>query len=120
MEKETEREKAQILANLLSELLAKYGLERKEVIKKSRLDNIYAYQIFAGKKKPKREKLIQLAFGFPLTVEDTNALLQTVGYSALYIRKKSDAVCMYCLERGMKIEECNGYLYQIGEKTWEE
>ena len=120
MGKETEEEKAQILATLLLNFLEKYGIERKEVIKKSRLDNIYAYQIFAGKKKPKREKLIQLAFGFPLTVEDTDVLLQTGGYNALYIRDKRDAVCMYCLERKMTLEECNGYLYQVGEKTWEE
>ena len=120
MGKRTDEENAQILAELLSDLLVKYGLERKEVIKQSRLDNIYAYQIFAGKKNPKREKLIQLAFGFPLTVEDTNNLLQTGGYSTLYIRDKRDAVCMYCLERKMTVEECNGYLYQVGEKTWEE
>lgn len=108
------------LARLLSGFLEKYGVERKDVIKVSRLDNIYAYQIFAGKKKPKREKLLQLAFGFPLTVEDTNLLLQTGGYSALYIRDKRDAVCMYCLERRMTLEECNGYMYRMGERTLEE
>ena len=116
----TEVEKSKLLTNSLYDLLKKYGVERKEVIKKSRLDNIYAYQIFAGKKHPKREKLIQLAFGFPLTVEDTNVLLQTGGYSALYIRDKRDAVCMYCLERGITLDACNGYLYQVGERTWEE
>ena len=99
MDKQTEKEGFRTLAELLSMLLKKYGRERKEVIKKSKLDNIYAYQIFAGKKNPKREKLIQLAFGFPLTVEDTNQLLEIGGYNALYIRDKRDAVCMYCLER---------------------
>lgn len=120
MGKRTEEENAQILARLLAGFLEKYGMERKEVIKQSRLDNIYAYQIFAGKKNPKREKLLQLAFGFPLTLEDTNVLLQTGGYSELYIRDRRDAVCMYCLERKMTLEECNNHMYQLGERTLEE
>lgn len=120
MGKGTEEENAQILAGVLAGLLEKYGAEKKDVIKASRLDNIYAYQIFAGKKNPKREKLIQLAFGFPLSVEDTNMLLQAGGYSALYVRDKRDAVCMYCLEKKMTLEECNGYMYQVGERTLEE
>ena len=52
MDKQTEKEGFRTLAELLSMLLKKYGRERKEVIKKSKLDNIYAYQIFAGKKNP--------------------------------------------------------------------
>lgn len=120
MGKETEKEGSHILAELLSDFLEKYGIEKKEVIKNSSLDNIYAYQIFAGKKNPKREKLIQLAFGFPLSVEDANLLLQTCGYSTLYVRNKRDAVCIYCLEKKMTIEECNAYLCEVGVKTLEE
>jgi len=105
------------LTNLLAQLLEKHGKTRIDVIKAARLDFTYGYQIFDGKKRPRREKLLQLAFGFPLSVEDTNRLLRAGGVNGLYIRNKRDVVCMYCLHKQMTLEECNMYLYQMGEET---
>lgn len=105
------------LTEVLMQLMKKYEKARIDVIKSARLDYTYGYQIFDGKKKPRREKLIQLAFGFPLSVEDANGLLRAGGVSGLYVRNKRDAICMYCLQKGMSVEECNAYLYQMGEET---
>lgn len=105
------------LTELLSELLSKYDKSRIDVIKVARLDFTYGYQIFDGKKKPRREKLLQLAFGFPLSVDDTNRMLRAGGVSGLYVRSKRDVVCMYCLQQGTSLEECNTLLYQMGEDT---
>lgn len=105
------------LTELLAELLKKYDKNRIEVIKAARLDFTYGYQIFDGKKKPRREKLLQLAFGFPLSVDDTNRMLRAGGVSGLYVRNKRDVICMYCLQKGMTLEECNSHLYQMGVDT---
>ena len=105
------------LAEILGQLLEKYEKTRIEVIKAARLDYTYGYQIFDGKKRPKREKLLQLAFGFPLSLEDTNRMLRAGGVNGLYVRCKRDVICMYCLHKGMTLEECNSYLYQLGEET---
>ena len=105
------------LTNLLAQMLEKYKKTRIDVIKVARLDFTYGYQIFSGKKQPRREKLLQLAFGFPLTVEDTNRMLRAGGVNGLYIRNKRDVICMYCLHKGMTLEECNAHLYQMGEET---
>lgn len=105
------------LTELLAELLKKYDKNRIDVIKAARLDFTYGYQIFDGKKKPRREKLLQLAFGFPLSVDDTNRMLRTGGVSGLYVRSKRDVVCMYCLQQRVSLEECNTLLYQMGEDT---
>ena len=105
------------LPQTLAQLLEKYKKTRIDVIKAARFDYTYGYQIFDGKKRPKREKLLQLAFGFPLNLEDTNRLLQVGGVSSLYVRRKRDAICMYCPHNGMSLEECNFYLYQMGEET---
>ena len=105
------------LTKLLTEMLKKYDKNRIDVIKAARLDFTYGYQIFDGKKKPRREKLLQLAFGFPLSVDDTNRMLRAGGVSGLYVRSKRDVVCMYCLQQGKSLEECNTLLYQIGEET---
>lgn len=105
------------LNEILSQMLIKYDKTKINVIKAARLDYTYGYQIFDGKKRPKREKLLQLAFGFPLALEDTNRLLRAGGVNGLYVRCKRDVICMYCLHKGMTLEECNSYLYQQGEET---
>lgn len=105
------------LSETLLQMLEKYKKVKIDVIKAARFDYTYGYQIFDGKKSPKREKLLQLAFGFPLNLEDTNRLLRAGGVNGLYIRCKRDVICMYCLQKGMTLEECNSYLYQLGEET---
>ena len=105
------------LAELLTQMLERYNKARIDVIKAARLDFTYGYQIFDGKKRPRREKLLQLAFGFPLSVEDTNRVLRAGGVNGLYVRNKRDVICMYCLHQGMTLEECNSFLYQMEEET---
>lgn len=105
------------LNETLMQMLEKYKKAKIDVIKAARFDYTYGYQIFDGKKRPKREKLLQLAFGFPLSLEDTNRLLRAGGVNGLYIRCKRDVICMYCLHKEMTLEECNSYLYQLGEET---
>lgn len=115
-ENETELESIS-LPEQLEQLLDKYQKPKKDVIKDAGLDTTYGYQIFDGRKKPRRDKLLQLAFGFPLTVEETNKLFRAGGVSSLYVRCKRDAICMYCLQQGMMVDECNALLYQAGEET---
>lgn len=105
------------LAELLGQLLEKYQKPRIEVIKTARLDYTYGYQIFDGKKRPRREKLLQLAFGFPLSLEDAEQVLCAGGVNGFNIHCKKDAICMYCLNKGMTLEECDFHLYQWEEET---
>ena len=51
------------------------------------------------------------------TVDDTNRMLRAGGVSGLYVRSKRDVVCMYCLQQGTSLDECNTLLYQMGEET---
>lgn len=117
LEENTEEFEELPLPELLAQLLNKYQKSKMDVIKASRLDFTYGYQIFDGKKKPRREKLLQLAFGFPLSVDDTNRMLRAGGVSGLYVRSKRDVICMYCLQQQMTLEQCNSNLYQMGEET---
>ena len=105
------------LTGLLEDLLVKYGKQKKDVIRDSGLDTTYGYQIFDGRKNPRRDKLLQLAFGFPLTVDEANRVFRAAGVSDLYVRCKRDTICMYCLQQKMTVDECNALLYQAGEDT---
>ena len=117
--KENEMELESIsLTEQLEQFLEKYQKPKKDVIKDAGLDTTYGYQIFDGRKKPRRDKLLQLAFGFPLTVEEANQLFRAGGTSSLYVRCKRDTICMYCLQQRMTVDECNELLYKAGEETF--
>lgn len=115
-ENETELETLS-LPEELEMLLVKYKKSKKDVIREAGLDATYGYQIFDGRKKPRRDKLLQLAFGFPLTVEETNRILRAGGVSGLYVRCKRDIVCMHCLQQGMSVDECDELISLMGEET---
>lgn len=105
------------LTEQLEQLLKKYRKQKKDVIKDAGMDTTYGYQIFDGRRNPRRDKLIQLAFGFPLTVEEANKVLRAAGVNDLYVRCKRDTICMYCLNQKTTVDECNMLLYQEGEET---
>ena len=109
--------KAKSIPEYLNDMLIKYDMEKSDVVRRSGLSGTYAYQIFDGKKSAGREKLIQLAFGFPLNLEETQRLLRFGGHSELYVKKKREAYLMYALENGYTLEQTNELLYQNGEET---
>ena len=109
--------KFQTVQEYLNEMLIKYDLEKKEVIRKSGLTGTYAYRIFDGKKSAGRDKLIQLSFGFPLSLEETQRLLRLGGYSELYVKKKREAFIMYALEKKYDIFQLDDLLAQNEEET---
>lgn len=111
--------KEKTVPDYLNEMLIKYDLEKSEVVRKSGLTGTYAYQIFDGKKSAGREKLIQLAFGFPLTLEETQRLLRFGGHNELYVKKKREAYVMYALGKGYDINRINDLLAENGEEAFE-
>ncbi|MBO5177304.1 MAG: hypothetical protein J6C07_07595 [Lachnospiraceae bacterium] len=111
--------KPKTVQEYLNEMLIKYNLEKSEIIRKSGLSGTYAYQIFDGKKSAGRDKLIQLAFGFPLNLEETQKLLRFGGHNELYVKKKREAFVMYALGKEYDINQVNDLLYQNEEKTFE-
>lgn len=106
------RENADELQNktvpeLLADLLERKQLTRAAVIRAAGLARTYGYQLFDGTYTPTRDKLIQLAFGFQLTVEETQALLKAAGYAVLYPRNARDVVIIECLYQRCGIIACN-------------
>lgn len=110
---------AQSVADYLNELLIKYDGKKPEIGKRANLDEGYMYQIFNGRRNAKRDKLLQLAFGFPLTLEETQRLLRLGGYGELYVRRKRDAYMMFALEKGYDVQQTNELLYEKGVETME-
>ncbi len=107
------------LEEFLADMLNKYNVTKTDAIKKSLLDDTYAYQIFSPKikKKPSRNKIIQIAFGIGLDLDDTQKLLRTAGHNALYPRREWDSAVIYAINRKFTAEECDELLYDIGQDT---
>ena len=98
-------------------LLEQNELKRADVVRDSGLEKAYVYQIFDGEKKPSRDKLIALAFGLHLNVEETQRMLKLGGCSELYARTKRDALILFCILRKKSIYDTDVALYKRGLDT---
>ncbi|MCD7778404.1 MAG: XRE family transcriptional regulator [Clostridiales bacterium] len=104
------------LSQYLNELLCEKNINKTKAIEKSNLNNIYAYEIFSGKKKPSRNKLIQLAFGMELDLKSVQRLLKTAGLSELYVRYKRDSIIAFAFNNSLSLFECEELLETMGEE----
>ena len=70
--------------------------------------------MFNGTRRPSRDKVIQLAFGFGLGVDETQRLLRAADKSLLYPRLKRDAVILYGLQKSLPILAVQENLVKYG------
>ena len=105
------------LSEYLMLLLKQKKLKRARVIQDSGLEKAYVYQIFKGEKRPSRDKLIALAFGLHLNIEETQRMLKLGGCSELYARTKRDALILFCIFRKKSIYATDAALYKWGLTT---
>ena len=105
------------LSHLLAELLEHTGLKKSQVIKDSELSEIYGYQIFSGVRVPERKKLLCLAIGMKLNVEQAQSLLKCAGYAPLYVKLPADSVVLYGLCKGLSVSQINEMLYKFDLET---
>ena len=113
-----ERNEASMIPRSLPEhlqlLLKQKGMRRADVARGSLLDRKYIYQIFDGTKTPSRDKLIAMAFGLRLSVEEVQTMLKLSENTELYVRDRADAIILFALQRGMSIFRTNDLLYEYG------
>ena len=106
------------LAEYLHHLLEEKHLIKMDVVRDSLLERLYAYHIFAGRKKnPSRNKVISLALAMKLTPEETQYLLYYAGVEQLYVRNPRDSILWYALERHMSVIDTNIMLEKMSELT---
>ena len=104
------------LAEYLQKLLDEKQLSKMEVIANSRLERIYAYHIFAGRKKnPSRQKVIALALAMGLAPEETQYLLYYAGAEQLYVRNPWDSILWFALDHHMTGVDTDLMLQKMSE-----
>ena len=105
------------LAGQLADILQRKGLKKSHVIKNAELSEVYGYQIFSGARVPERKKLLSLAIGMELSIDEVQQLLKCSGYPQLYVKIPFDSVVIYGFYSGMSVVEINAMLYKYGLET---
>lgn len=105
------------LTKLLAELLNSKGLKKSQVIKSAELSEVYGYQIFSGLRVPERKKLLSLAIGMGLNIDEAQQLLKCAGYPQLYVKIPFDSVVLYGLCKKLTVVAINELLYKYDLET---
>jgi len=105
-------------ASWISDELARRGLKKNAVVRRSRLNQTFAYQIMAGMRRPSRDKLIQLCFGMRMNEVEACELLERGGASALRPYDRRDVIVAFCLNRQLEVSACDDLLWGLGQETF--
>lgn len=108
----------QSLKDYLNSWLIQKNITKSTVLKKAGITEATGYQYFDGKRNPSREKVIALAIGLGLCLEETNELMKKTGYAQLYPKHPWDAVVIYGLTHQLTIIEIDDLLYSEGLRTF--
>ncbi|MBO4894852.1 MAG: XRE family transcriptional regulator [Clostridia bacterium] len=108
------------ISTYLTNIIAKKGLVKSEVIKKTELSEIMGYQIFSGARRPSRDSLICICNAMGMDMEETQSMLKIAGFSALYPKIVRDSVIIKGISDGLSVPQINDALYNRGEKTLNE
>ena len=89
----------------LARLCVEREVARERVIQRAHVERSYGHQLFNGTRRPSRDKVIQLAFGFGLNLKETQDLLKIAGQSPLVPQIKRDAAILYCVLHQLSLDE---------------
>ena len=107
------------LSYQLGKLLRKKGLTKAEVVRECNLNEVYAYQILSGVRRPSRDKLLCLCFAMKATLSETQSLLKESGFAPLYVRSHRDSIIIFAITHGHTLLQLNTDLYDHGEPVVE-
>lgn len=105
------------LSAQLQNLIAAKNMSRAEVVRESNLNEVYAYQIISGVRRPSRDKLLCLCFAMKATLEETQSLLKRNGFAPLYARNERDSIIIFAIEHALTLLDLNEALYEHGKDT---
>ena len=105
------------VSKALEDILNEKKLVKSEVIKKAEMSEIYGYQIFSGTRNPSRDKLISIAIGMSLTLDETQTLLKKCSFAPLYAKSKRDSIIIFGISNNHSILQINETLFDAEEQT---
>ena len=107
------------LPALLQALLTEKGMTKADVVRESNMNEIYAYQILSGVRRPSRDKLLCVCLAMKASLEETQNILKRSDFAPLYARSQRDSIIMYGFTHGQTILQINGSLFDHRENVLE-
>ena len=101
----------------LNRIFKEKGISKAALAKKAGVSDVFLYQIFSGKRKPSRNRLLCLCIGMNTSLEECQDLLRRNKNAPLYTRSRRDAVIEYGILHQMSLYEINERLSKAVEET---
>ena len=117
LEENEENFKTEEFREMLERLFSKRGISKAALAKASGMSEVYLHQVFSGRRKPSRNRLLSLCFGLGATLDETQSVLRRCGCAELYPHNRRDAVLIFALLHGENALAVNDRLFAEGEET---
>ena len=104
-----------LLNEHIKELMKSRQINSSELIRRSRIERTYCYQILNGRKKPGRDKLISIALALNLELNETQRLLEIAKEGVLYVKSKRGSILIFAINQKMSVLDTNFLLTQYEE-----
>lgn len=105
------------LISVLTRLYKKCGLSKAELARRAGMSEVYLYQVFSGRRRPSRDRLLCICLGVEATLDEAQKLLKQAGYAPLYPRRKREAIIAHGIIHRTPLREINDKLFAENEKT---
>lgn len=105
------------MTELLAGIFEKKEISKAALARKAGMSEVYLHQVFSGRRKPSRDRLICLCVGLEASMEETQRLLKQAAYAPLHPKVKRDAIISYGVLHQFSLSEINDKLFTENEKT---
>lgn len=105
------------LTALLAGLFEGKSLSKAALARQAGMSEVYLHQVFSGRRKPSRDRLLCLCVCLAASLEDTQSLLKHAAYAPLYPRIKRDSIIAHGIAHKTPLGIINENLFDANEKT---
>ena len=85
--------------------------------RKAGMSEVYLHQVFSGRRKPSRDRLLCLCVGMGLNLEETQRMLKRAACAPLYPKHQRDAIISHGIIHGTPLSDINEKLFRENEKS---
>lgn len=105
------------ISAFLMGLYDKCGLSKAELARRAGMSEVYLHQVFSGRRKPSRDRLLCICIGLGADLDDVQHVLRQVGYAPVYPKLKRDAIISHGILHQTPLSKINDKLFAENEKT---
>ena len=98
------------VANLLNRLYQRTDLSKAALARQAGMSEVYLHQVFSGRRKPSRDRLLCLCICMGASLEEIQQALKHATYAPLYPKHKRDATRSHGILHGRALEQRNEQL----------